>query len=83
MFPRAHALGLRIIDAGPGFDELEVEAKLGPERFAALMKGVKEVFCCGHASYPETKADSHRIAGYEVHCIYARDLEAFLTQEGK
>lgn len=91
--PHAHALGLRVIDAGPGYDELEVEAALGPVRFASLMQGVKQVFVCGHASYPAEcfkgdvnkpeNAPTHRIAGYEIHCIYARDLEAFLSQEGK
>jgi hypothetical protein len=93
MYPHAAALGLRVIDAGPGFDELEVEAKLGQERFQKLMDGVKEVFCCGHAHYgkefpevnPNSQAEaaSHRLRGYERHCIYARDLEAFLSQEGK
>lgn len=83
MYPHCAALGLRVIDAGPGFDELEVEKALGPERFAALMKTVKQVFCANHAKYSETVPNSHRIQGYEVHCIYAEDLENFLAKEGK
>lgn len=93
MYPLSSALGLRVIDAGPGFDELELEAALGLERFQKLMAGVKEVFCCGHAHYgkdfpevnPNTPSEpaTHRLRNYEVHCIYARDLEKFLSQEGK
>ena len=81
-YPLAAALEIPVIDAGPGFDELSLEAKLGPTRFAKLMHGVKEVFCCNHACYPETVPDSHRIQGYEVHCCYAEAVEAFLQAEG-
>lgn len=82
-FPLAMALGLPVIDAGPGFDELEVEEKLGSDRFTALTKGLTRVFCSNHAKYADTVPGSHRIAGYERHCIYAEDLERFLAQEGK
>lgn len=90
-YPRAMALGLKVQDAGPGFDELEVEAKLGPDRFKKLMQGVEEVFVCNHAHYGKTDSGvaeptgddckTHRLVGYEVHCVYLRDLEKFLTAE--
>lgn len=98
MFPLSCALGLEPVPAGDlGFDELDVQAKLGPDRFAKLMSGVTHVFCCGHAKYPagHTKpgvlhpADHPTLANqpvdledYEVHCIYANDIESFLKAGG-
>lgn len=96
MYPRCAALGLIVIHDGPGYDELDVEKKLGPTRFANLMAKIERVFCCNHAKYPggagffqPTKdangnplpSPTHRVTGYEVHCIYAEDLEAFLAME--
>lgn len=75
MYPRSMKLGLKPV--GEGFDSLELKKALGPERFNALMKGVESVFCCNHAKYPE----GHDMAGHEVHCVYARDLEKFLEAE--
>lgn len=90
MYPHCAALKLRVIDAGPGFDELDVEQALGLKRFAALMKSVSRVFVCNHAKYSATfpqptgeALKSHRVRGYEVHCVYAEDLEKFLAAEGK
>lgn len=79
MYPLCAALGLPIVHAGPGYDVLDLEAKLGPGRFAALMKTVKEVFCANHRAYPQ----DHELAGCEVHCVYARDLETFLSEEAR
>ena len=70
---------LQIVHAGPGFDVLDLEAKLGPERFTKLMASVSQVFCCNHRSYPE----KHELAGAEVHCVYVADVERFLEREGK
>ena len=71
-YPLLMALQIPVIDAGPGFDALDLEAKLGPTRFASLMSGVKQVFCCAHRTYPA----GHELAGSELHCV-----EAFLEQE--
>jgi hypothetical protein len=80
LYPHAAALGLPIVDDGPGFDVLELEAKLGVDRFQKLMAGVEHVFCSSRAGhYPK----DHALTGYEVHCVYARDLEDFLSKEGK
>lgn len=77
-FPLSADLGLEPVDAGPGFDTLELEKALGEERYSALMNKVKQVFCCAHALYPE----DHALAGREVHCVYAADLEDFLKAGG-
>lgn len=75
-YPKSCALGLKPVDAGPGFDMLELEKALGKDHYAALVTFLsdKSVFCCKHASYPK----EHALAGYEVHCCYAYDLEKFL-----
>jgi len=78
MYPLSAKLGIEVVDAGPGFDELELENALGEKRFAALAKTVKSVFSCNHAKYPA----GHQLAGYEVHCFYAKDVEAFLKAGG-
>ena len=92
MFPLSCALGLEPVPAGDlGFDELEVEEKLGSERFTKLMSGVTHVFSCGHAKYPaghtklgvvDDKGKPVDLGGYEVHCLYASDLENFLKAGG-
>jgi hypothetical protein len=79
MHPLSAALELPVIDAGPGFDVLDLEARLGPTRFNKLMAGLKQVFVANHRTYP----DGHELAGYETHCVYVEDVEAFLTREGQ
>lgn len=76
-YPLSAALGLKVVDAGPGFDSLELEDVLSPDRFAMLMNSVQQVFCCNHAKYPK----GHEHAGYEVHGVYAADLEKYLESE--
>jgi hypothetical protein len=82
LYPKSIALGLVPVVSGPGqhvgFDCIEVAKALGAERYAALAATLKHVFVCGHARYP---ADYPNLAGTEVHCIYAADLERFLEQE--
>lgn len=93
MYPLSTALGLEPVETGPkqrignelhstqshpGFDADEVEKAIGAERFKKLMTGIKEVFCCNHRHYPEGHPTMP--AGYEVHCIYAWDLENFLAE---
>ncbi|HEV7674393.1 MAG TPA: hypothetical protein VGQ12_07675 [Candidatus Angelobacter sp.] len=82
-FPRSLALGLEFV-ASKGsdafhlaFDSEEVRAKLGEAKFNQLMGGLKEVMCCNHRSHPADHPDE-RLAGTEVHCIWADDLEKFL-----
>ncbi len=91
-YPRCAALGLRVVNAGPGFDSLELEAAFGAARYAALMKTVKEMFSCGHRLHPPdySRADLVDAEGkrldlskYEVPCVYAKDVEAFLAGEAK
>jgi hypothetical protein len=81
MYPLAYALGLRPVSVGSydheGFDIDEVERKLGAKRFASLLDGLKEMFCCGHRNWPADHPDPAR-RNCEVHCVYARDLEVFL-----
>jgi len=48
MYPLSAALKIPVIDAGPGFDVLDLEARLGPERFKQLMGSLKQVFCANH-----------------------------------
>jgi hypothetical protein len=83
MFPLCAALHLPLVGSAtanhPGYDEEELEVKLGPERFAKLQKSLTEVFCCGHRHYA---ADHPTRAGCEVHCIWAKDLEKFLQAGG-
>jgi hypothetical protein len=79
MYPLAAALGLPVIDAGPGFDMLDLAAALGLERLAQLIDSLDRYFVANHRKYP----DDHEFAGKEVHCVYAEDLEAFLAKEGK
>ena len=85
MYPRCHALGLKLVSVAgnelEGFDVDEVEKKLGADRFASLMAGLKEVFCCGHRNWPADHSDPLR-RNCEVHCVYARDLETFLKGPG-
>jgi len=78
MYPLSAALKIPVIDAGPGFDTLDLRAKLGPTRFNNLMAGLEQVFVANHRKYP----DSHELAGYEVHCVYVSDVEKFLQEEG-
>lgn len=78
MYPMCSQLNLRVVDAGPGFDELELLASLGQARMDALKAFAKSVFSCNHAKYPE----GHDLAGYEVHCFYASDVEEFLKAGG-
>lgn len=77
-YPLSMALNIRVIDAGPGFDVLDLEARLGTERFKQLMSSLKQVFCTNHRKYP----DDHPLAGYEVHCVYLSEVEKFLHEEG-
>jgi len=80
-YPLSYALGLRPVSVAgvdhEGFDIDEVEEKLGAAQFKSLMAGLKEVFCCAHRNWPADHPDPLR-ANCEVHCVYARDLEAFL-----
>ncbi|HEY6249135.1 MAG TPA: hypothetical protein VI685_04195 [Candidatus Angelobacter sp.] len=80
-FPRSTALGFEPVSDGtaehPGFDAEEVRQKLGEKKFKELMGAVRTVFCCGHRTHPENHPDK-ALAGTEVHCIYATDLEKFL-----
>lgn len=80
-FPRSVALGLEPVSDGtaehPGFDSEEVRRKLGEKKFTELMGMVRTVFCCGHRTHPDNHPDKI-VAGTEVHCIYAADLEKFL-----
>ena len=81
MYPLSYALGLRPVSANgndhAGFDIEEVENNLGASRFKAFQAGLKEVFCCGHRNWPADHPEPSR-RNAEVHCVYARDLEAFL-----
>jgi hypothetical protein len=81
LYPASHALGLKLVSVGgndfEGFDIDEVEKKLGKARFISLTAGLKAVFCCGHRNWPADHPDRFR-RNCEVHCVYARDLEAFL-----
>ncbi len=79
-YPHCAALEIiPVIHAGPGFDVLDLEEKLGKDRFQKLEAKLTRVFVANHRHYPE----GHALAGYEVHCVYAEDLEKFLAQEGK
>jgi len=81
MCPLSYALGFRPVSVNgnehEGFDIDEVEKKLGADRFKSLQAGLKEVFCCGHRNWPADHPELLR-RNCEVHCVYARDLEAFL-----
>jgi hypothetical protein len=90
LFPLSAKLGLKFVSASPGidhsgFDYDEVQAKLGPKRFDALMSKVTNVFSCGHRHFkgqlvdPKTKAVT--TIDLEAHAIYGKDLEAFLQAE--
>jgi hypothetical protein len=80
-YPLSYALGLRPVSANgadyEGFDQDAVESALGTDRFNKLMAQITNVFCCGHRHWPADHPESHK-RGCEVHCVYARDLEAFL-----
>lgn len=81
-YPLSANLGLKVVDAGPGFDSIELREHLGESRMNALMDRVvsnSSLFVCGHAAYP----DDHEHAGREIHCVYAADLEAFLQSEAR
>jgi hypothetical protein len=81
VYPLSYALGLRFVslngNESEGFDIDEVEKKLGTDRFKSLLTGLKEVFCCGHRNWPADHQEPNR-RNCEVHCVWARDLEAFL-----
>jgi hypothetical protein len=83
-YPLSYALGLRPVSVAgadhEGFDIDEVEEKLGADRFMSLTAGLKEVFSCGHRIWPTDHPETHK-RSCEVHCVYARDLEAFLRGE--
>lgn len=85
LYPLSFALGVKPVGTGAashaGFDERDVEAKLGATRFTNLMAKVKSVFSIGHDKYPGNYAVAYK-RGCEVHCIYADDLEAFLKAGG-
>jgi hypothetical protein len=80
-YPLSYALGLRPVSVNgnthEGFDIDEVERRLGADRFKTLQAGLKEVFSCGHRTWPADHPEQHR-RNCEVHCVYARDLEGFL-----
>jgi hypothetical protein len=80
-YPLSYAMGLRPVSVNgndhEGFDIDEVEKELGADRFTSFQAGLKEVFSCGHRNWPADHPDQHR-RGCEVHCVYARALEAFL-----
>ena len=82
MYPRSYALGLRPVSVGgadyEGFDIDEVEKRLGSQTFTSFVAGLRNVFCCAHRKWPADYPDPSR-RNCEVHCVYARDLEAFLT----
>lgn len=59
------------------FDVDDLKGVLGVTRFNLLLAGVKEVFSCGHRTWPSTHADPTK-RNAEVHCIQASDVEAFL-----
>ena len=84
MYPLSHALGLKLVSVDgydhEGFDVDEVEKRLGPQRFAALLAGLKNVFSCGHRKWPGNHPDPIR-RNCEVHCVYASDVEAFLNDQ--
>lgn len=91
-YPLSAALGLVPVSTAvgvehPGADEDDVRAKLGTSRFVMLMLKVTHVFSCGHRKYvagttrPSVNDDQGKpvdLGGYEVHCIYLDDIEAFL-----
>lgn len=83
MYPRSAALGLRFVGLGEhdheGFDSGDVATALGDEKHEALKAEIAQtssMFVCGHRNYPE----GHNWAGSEVHCYYAKDVEAFLCR---
>lgn len=78
-YPKSSALKLPVVDAGPGYDILTLREALGETRLNALIDSVDSVFCANHAKYPK----DHELCGYEVHCVYAQDLETFLETEAK
>lgn len=87
MYPRSTALGLEPVESTSGnevagFDLDAVAARLGETRFQNLMAGLKEDFVCGHRAHPPDHPEE-RLRGTEVHCLWAKDLEAFLDQEGR
>lgn len=73
MYPLSAALGLKVIDPGPGFDQNDLKAKIGTTRYNNLITQAKRVFVCNHAK---------DASGYETPCVYAEDLEAFLKGGG-
>src|SRR5215467_3577887 len=87
MYPRCWRVGIRPVSTDnneyyKGFDIDDVKAALGTTRFNLLMTTVKEVFCCGHRTWPLDHAERHK-RGAEVHCIWSRDLEAFLKVQSR
>lgn len=87
-FPRSLALGLEFVQTRGSdtfhlaFDSENVKEKLGHDKFAKLMAGVKEVVSCDHRSHPDDHSDKN-LQGVEVHCIWAKDLEDFLGKAGE
>jgi hypothetical protein len=81
MYPLSYGLGLRFVsrngNESEGFDIDAVEKKLGADQFKALQAGLKEVFVCGHRTWPADHPEPNR-RNTVVHCVWARDLEAFL-----
>lgn len=80
-YPLSYALGLRPVSVKgnehEGFDIDEIESKLGADRFKSLQASLREVFCCGHRTWPADHPDQLR-RNCEVHCVYAGALEVFL-----
>lgn len=88
MYPRCATLNLQFVQAPgasanelPGFDDEMVLKALGQTRYNNLMATVKNVFVCAHRSYGKAPTTG-KPTGTEVHCIYAKDLEAFLAAGG-
>ena len=92
-FPRSAALGLKPVANGAyeGFDLDDVAIALQAERFSRLESFLsnRSVFVCGHRTVPHEVQyignDGQKFTKtiqVEAHCVYARDLDEFLAQEG-
>ena len=81
-FPRSAALRLSPVEHATGFydgyDLEDVAGLLGPTRYAAFLATLKEDFVCAHRTYSATHPDP-KLRWTEVHCCWAKDLEAFLS----
>jgi hypothetical protein len=85
MYPLSTHLGLVPVSTAKdvehaGFDIDEVEKALRPERFRKFSATLKQVFSCGHRSWPADHPEESK-RNCEVHCVYAEDLEDFLAAE--